>query len=97
MKKIKIEVTELDISKGYPTAPRSCPIALAITRQVPNLDVQVMTTSVEFTKNNFLGINIPLPEKVTDFIRAVDNPSAGVCYWPFSFEMEVPDDDDFID
>lgn len=78
---MKITVTTEDIRSGKACNPWQCPIAKAVTRQVPNTFVEVGSAHVVID-NEY----VPLPEHVVDFIAAFDGKlPTGVA--PFEFEV----------
>lgn len=79
---MRIEVTDSDIAHGEPHNGYRCPIALAITRQFPNVSaVHVNVVSLQ------IGDDSPsTPQPARRFIDRFDK---GLQVKPFRFELHV--------
>jgi hypothetical protein len=85
-----IEVTQEDIDKGERRQCNTCPVALAITRQLPEelkgCVVSVTCLNATIFSKNTRGIlrHAELPEEAADFIQRFDD-HIGV--QPFTFSL----------
>lgn len=85
----KIKVTKNDIKFGYPNSATTCPIARAVQRLLPDGNVFVYPTEIEFcqlTESKHDHIRTKLPEEAVQFIRDFDT---GNKVRPFTFELEI--------
>lgn len=82
--KLKIDVTQEDIDKGTPEKSNSCPIALALKRQLPEAEEISVDIVSDFMidEQRYIG---DLPKSGEMFIQDFDNHKQ---VNPFSFEME---------
>ena len=84
---MKITVTPLDIVAGARGEPCSCPIALAIRRQIPGSDPLVTPEEVGIEWDD-RRVDYPaydLPQEARDFIGRFD---AGLPVDPFEFDLD---------
>lgn len=85
--RVLIEVKQCNIDKGIQLDDMLCPIALAINRKRPSLDVQVFGKSIDIfdtTDEACCRKSIPLPKKAQKFIESFDD---GRPVKPFSFVL----------
>ena len=83
---LQVNVTQEDINRGKICMPMNCPVALAVTRAVPNKEVVVSSFKVTTHTDDPNDIEIAeLPEEATAFILAFDNKKSVT---PFSFTVE---------
>jgi len=85
---VDIYVTDDDIRDGDPANCSECPIALAISRAVPNVAVHVFDDSIIIMpfadgESNF---TLTLPVNACNFIHYFDN---GLPVQPFSFQLDL--------
>lgn len=80
---VLIEVTQDDIYHGEPHCPGACPLALAIRRHFRGAVVYDMCVIVAFGW-------VPLPVEAEQFVADFD---AGFERMPFSFELDVPEEE----
>jgi len=86
-KSVLINVTERDILIGEPKRPRLCPIARAVRRHFPGLDVGVDNSWVRVAL--FRGVfETVLPHSAVRFIRDYDE---GYPVEPLRFRILVPE------
>ncbi len=93
-KTIKISVEAKDIENGKRRNGESCPIALAIGRQLKNknyfLSISSSGSSYLYSHNPFLTVTLfGLPDKAEKFIRKFDKKGRKTVK-PISFELELP-------
>ena len=83
MKRVKIEVTDLEIRNGQTFDPFGCPIALALLREFPNVYHGGVDPGF-IDMNNF---RIKVTRKAKKFIKDFDNK---IPVKPFSFYISIP-------
>lgn len=83
--KIIVNVTAADISLGQRADCEYCPVASALSRKI-NRNVKVFSTAFGYRqpRTHRWIFDVPLPEKVSDFINAFD---AGRPVRPFRFTI----------
>ena len=84
-KPMLIEVTRLDINKGEPLGEYTCPIALALQRnlKLPKADIRVWSISLNLDVNEH-QLNWRYPNYVKTWVREFD---ANLPVAPFSFKL----------
>ena len=81
-----ISVTKQDIQQGIPRKSSLCPIALAVKRRFPDLNIYVLPYGI-FYRRTLLGVvSRPDQDKIADFINAFDQRHT---VNPFRFRLEV--------
>ncbi len=86
--KITINVTDDDIIAGKPNNCKTCPVALAVMRTIPNIVSVFVTDVIGCTrKPNLTYTRLSYPDWVRAIINAFDQTGSMV---PFSFEVELP-------
>ena len=91
MQNMKVEVTQYHLSVGTPNCEHSCPVALAILNQYPEVvyccvEAQQITISKRIN-GGFETNDYTVPTHVSNWIHAFDGGSEELR--PFSFEMEL--------
>ena len=99
-RKIKVKVTSDDIDNGKGGVPASCPIALAIERDHPDIgDVYVDIDEIDY---GILLTSVPTPEVASKFIEVFDawfeedneeKLKDMVEPMPFEFELELTEEE----
>lgn len=97
---MRVQVKQLDLNRGEPGEPVSCPVARAIRRALRNIGrypaaVEVGSDSVDiYTGRDGNYEVIDLPKKASDLIQSVDSNSHGPHLWPepapLTFTMRRP-------
>jgi hypothetical protein len=89
---VDVHVKDEDIRDGDQGSCSECPVALALSRAIPNAAIHVFDDSViimPYDSDRRFSLN--LPDNVCDFISSFDNDGD---VWPFSFQLELDDADD---
>lgn len=82
-----VKVTDRNIVNGEKSSALRCSIALAMKEWIPRLTVvQVTYYYAYLTFDSIPEYRIPLPNKVTDFIRDFDS---GKEVEPFEFKLNI--------
>lgn len=94
MTNVNIFVTEPDIKLGQACDYVTCPVALALMRQLDLLGVFVTERSVQLLRRTGGVHQISLPQTVTDWILMYDTSPYNIrkAAKPFSFELPLPYD-----
>ena len=91
-KQVTAEVTADDIEWGVPCNSRNCPVARALARSFPDLEVHVGPTYIAAYTNeqqfSQLVWNITTPDVIKTFMELFDS---GEFPHPFTFTIEVPE------
>lgn len=88
-----IQVTQQNIDSGQRLAACSCPVALAILRDLPQYGVGVSSTGITLVRLPIEAkhphTTLVTPRDVIAFVKAFDR---GADVSPFKFELVVPDE-----
>ena len=82
MSRIHIKVTQEDIDLGLAYEASSCPVALALQRELDMPGASLCSSNITVGEHNYNP-----PDEVRDFVVAFDN---GKEVKPFSFTMPEP-------
>ena len=92
---VTVEVTQADIDTGEQKNCARCPVALAVMRAMPGVEVEVvpgkawiLPPDTPEARRWYDWEPCPLPDKARDFVWRFDQ---GWVAKPFTFDLEVPD------
>lgn len=83
--KIRVNVTQKDITNGEKASRICCPVVLAMKRAIRNNSVKVSYSFATFIKNKHEYVTV-FPTQTITFIHAFDDNEA---VQPFKFECEA--------
>ena len=86
---MKIDVIQDDIHSGTRCNPATCPIALSIRRDYPNLTAHVSGKEILIIGDKLLMSFIQLPDEAMSFVTAFDNEEPVT---PITFEVNYESD-----
>ena len=84
--KLHIIVTEDDIESGIPIDGHNCPIALALHRKFPDIDLEVQAEYIDFVSPTQGWDRADLPLEAKRFVQDFDHNDPVV---PFDFWLEI--------